>query len=295
MPQPDPPQTMQETLDPRVNAFRPDLARATLEGRVAAPRFVTGTPACVTVPVTALRRTPAPDGPRDTELLFGESVVVLDEAQGWAWVQADRDRYVGYVAGDTLARHEQTPTHRVAALRTFIYAAANLKSPVLGWMSLNSPVQVISQQDRFSLLSGGGCVFTDHLHATNETAPDFVGVAEGFLETPYLWGGRSSLGLDCSALVQCALEAAGIECPRDTDMQESAVGIALAETEPMQRGDLVFWKGHVGIMRDARTLLHANATHMKTVLEPVELAIRRIAETDGPVTSVRRLPSTGKR
>lgn len=282
-------------LDPRLNAYRADLAAACLEGKVAAPRFVTGTSAQVCVPVAALRRTAAPNGARDTELLFGEAVTVLDRTDGWAWVQATRDQYVGYVAADELHDGAPAPTHHVAAVRSFIYEAADLKSPVRNWVSLNTPLVVTSQSGKFSVLAGGGFVFTAHLRDAGSAARDFVRVAESFLETPYLWGGRSSLGLDCSALVQCALEAALIPCPRDTDMQEAALGKTLDSKASLQRGDLIFWKGHVGIMRDATTLLHANATHMKTALEPVEPAITRIAQTDGPVTSIRRLPAlTGK-
>ncbi len=286
--------SLHPALDPRLNAFRDDLAADVLEGQVDAPRFASGRPAHVTVPVTALRRRPDADGPRDTELLHGESVSVFDEADGFAWVQSQRDAYVGYVSLDALEAGTPTPTHRVAALRSFIYGEPDLKSPMNSWVSLNSPLAVTGTQGRFSVLAGGGYVFSDHLSAIDVFAPDYVSVAEQFLETPYLWGGRSSLGLDCSGLVQCALEAAGITCPRDTDMQEAALGTTMPDSEPLQRGDLLFWKGHVGIMTDGATLLHANATHMKTVEEAVEPAIARIAQTDGPVTSVKRLAALSR-
>ncbi|MEO0962151.1 MAG: C40 family peptidase [Pseudomonadota bacterium] len=286
--------SLRPALDPRLNAFRDDLADDALKGQVEAPRFASGRPSHVTVPVTALRRSPEVDGPRDTELLFGESVSVFDEADGFAWVQSKRDAYVGYVSLDTLTTGAVTPTHRVSALRSFIYSEPDLKSPMQGWVSLNSPLIVTGTQERFSALAGGGHIFSEHISATNTFAPDYVSIAEQFLETPYLWGGRSSMGLDCSGLVQCALEAAGITCPRDTDMQEAALGNAMPDSEPLQRGDLLFWKGHVGIMADGATLLHANATHMKTVEEAVEPAIARIAQTDGPVTSVKRLPGLSR-
>lgn len=286
--------SLRPALDPRLNAFRDDLAADALKGQVEAPRFVSGRPAHVTVPVTALRRRPEADGPRDTELLRGESVSVFDEADGFAWVQSQRDAYVGYVSLEALGTGTPAPTHRVSALRSFIYGEADLKSPMNNWVSLNSPLVVSGTQGRFSALAGGGYVFSDHLLAMDVFAPDYVSIAEQFLETPYLWGGRSSLGLDCSGLVQCALEATGIPCPRDTDMQEAALGSAMPDSEPLQRGDLLFWKGHVGIMADGATLLHANATHMKTVEEAVEPAIARIAQTDGPVTSVKRLPALSR-
>ncbi|MGD1935101.1 MAG: C40 family peptidase [Candidatus Phaeomarinobacter sp.] len=281
--------SLRPALDPRLHAFRDDLADVRLKDRVDADRFVDGSDAHVRVPVTALRGRPEPDGPRDTELLFGETVRVFDTANGFAWVQAVRDDYVGYAALDDIAESVRAPTHQVAAVRTFVYRDADLKSPMQSWLSLNAPVVVTRLDGRFGALDGAGFVFTDHLRATGSFVRDYVAVAEQFLETPYLWGGRSSLGLDCSGLVQCALEAAGVPCPRDTDMQEAALGTPVPEHEPLQRGDLVFWKGHVGIMVDGATLLHANATHMKTVEEPVEPAIARIAQTDGPVTSIKRL------
>jgi cell wall-associated NlpC family hydrolase len=281
--------SLHPALDPRLNAFRDDLAADALKGQVEAPRFASGRPAHVTLPVTALRRHPDADGPRDTELIYGESVSVFDEADGFAWVQSQRDAYVGYVSLDALETGAPTSTHRVSALRSFIYGDPDLKSPMKGWVSLNSPLVVTGTQGRFSALASGGYVFSDHLSAIDIFAPDYVSIAEQFLETPYLWGGRSSLGLDCSGLVQCVLEAAGITCPRDTDMQEAELGTTMPDSEPLQRGDLLFWKGHVGIMADGATLLHANATHMKTVEEAVEPAIARIAQTDGPVTSVKRL------
>ncbi|WP_425064013.1 NlpC/P60 family protein [Pyruvatibacter mobilis] len=277
-------------LDTRLNAVRPDLADRTLEGRVEAPRFVEGTPAHVIVPVTALRRRPAADAPRDTELLLGETVTVFDRADGFAWVQARRDGYVGYISARDIAEGAPAPTHTVSAVRSFIYRAADIKSPVTGWASLNSPMVIAGTDGRFSRLARGGYMVSQHLRGVADREGDFVAVAEGFLETPYLWGGRSSLGLDCSGLVQNALHAAGFACPRDTDMQEAALGETLPDGAPFARGDLVFWKGHVGIMLDGDTLLHANATYMKTVTEPVAPAIARIAETDGPVTSVRRMP-----
>lgn len=281
--------SLRPALDPRLHAFRDDLAAETLKGQVDAARFAGGHAAHVVVPVTALRRHPAPDGPRDTELLFGETVTVFDERDGFAWVQATRDRYVGYVALGDLHQGTHQPTHAVSALRTFIYQDADLKSPMRTWLPLNAPVAVTGDSGRFSALESGGFIFTDHLRGAGTYARDYVSVAEQFLETPYLWGGRSSLGLDCSGLVQCALEAAGLTCPRDTDMQEAALGAPLPDNEPLERGDLVFWKGHVGIMVDSATLLHANATFMKTIEEPVEPAIARIAQTDGLVTSIKRL------
>lgn len=277
-------------LDPRVNAWRPDLADVRLRGRVEATRFVEGRVREVATSVTALRRHPHADAPRETELLAGERVAVFEEKNGWCWLQADADGYVGYAEAAALRIRGPVATHKVCAVRTFVFAEPDIKSPVVTWLSLCSPVAVVGETARFAELASGGFIARAHLMAAGAVLPDPAATARLFLETPYLWGGRSSLGIDCSALVQLALTAAGISCPRDTDMQEKSLGEAVDPDGPLRRGDLAFWKGHVGILTDAATLLHANATHMKVAEEPLEPAIRRIAETDGPLTSVRRLP-----
>ena len=133
----------------------------------------------------------------------------------------------------------------------------------------------------------GGCLPLQHLAPVASREPDFVAVAERFLGTPYLWGGKTRLGLDCSGLVQIALNACGIRCPRDTDMQVAALGESVADDSRL-RGDLIFWKGHIAIARDETTMIHANAFHMAVAIEPIDQAIVRIRPTDGEVTSVRR-------
>lgn len=281
--------------DPRLHAYRPDLAATGLEGRVSAQRFAEGKTAAIAVPVVALRRTPASTGARETELLYGEEVTVYDQQDGWAWVQSAADSYVGYVGAGALAPVMGGATHRISAARTFVYAEPDIKSPVLHWLSLNSPVRGEALSNGYFALAGGGYAVTGHLRAAGDAADDFVAAAEALIETPYLWGGRSSLGLDCSGLVQCALHAAGFECPRDTDMQEAALGRAVSMDEEPLRGDLVFWKGHVGMLTDGETLLHANAFHMKTVKEPAREAIARIAGAAGSITSVRRMPALSAR
>lgn len=281
-----------DQLDPRINAYRDDLAAASLKDKVSVARYSNGMTRQVIDGVTALRPEPRHDAVLDTELLFGETVTVFDEQEGWAWLQANYDSYVGYVSADSLSSHVSKPTHRVAALRTHIYPAPDIKTPPLDLVSMNAQLTVEDIDGRFARLKNGRYVVASHLAGLDEPADDFVAVAETFLGTPYLWGGRTSIGLDCSALVQLSLQATGADCPRDSDMQEGALGEALPDasnTGSFKRGDLVFWKGHMGVMLDEERLLHANAHHMAVAVEPVADAIGRIAETEGPVTSVRRL------
>lgn len=282
----------QHTLDRRTHAYRDDLAAAALKGQVDVPNYAEGETFQTVAGAAQLRREPRHDSALETELLFGETVTVYEEREGWAWAQAEGDSYVGYVSSDAFARDVVEPTHRVAALRTHLYPAPDIKAPPIELLSMNARVSVDSVEGRFARLKDGRFAVAAHLAPLGVDAPDFVAVAEMFLGTPYLWGGRTSIGLDCSALVQLSLQAAGILCPRDTDMQEAALGEALPDPndlEAFRRGDLIFWKGHMGVMLDATRLLHANATHMATAIEPAAEAIKRIDEAEGPVTSVRRL------
>ena len=285
------------SFDRRITPHRPDLADERLRGQLEAERFAAGTVMRVTAPATGVRRHPSPDAPLDTEALMGERVTVYDEHEGWAWGQIHTDGYVGYLSAEALSPSALEPTHRVGALRTFVYQGPNLKLPVMGHLTLNAAVAVAEQQGEYARLATGGWVHAVHLIDLDAHAPDFVAVAERFVGTPYLWGGRTSLGLDCSGLVQTALAAAGIPAPRDSDMQEEALG-ALVELRPdlsgLQRGDLVFWKGHVGVMLDAERLVHANGYSMDTWIEPLRVAEERIrVKSYGPITSVKRLDRLG--
>lgn len=274
--------------DRRRAAYRDDLADEALRGVVEAPRFVLGERMQVGSRSAAVRRLPRADAGLDTEALKGEIVTVFDQAEGWAWVQLERDHYVGYLPSQALSPTILTPTHRVTALRTFVYPAPDMKVPPIDWLSLNAVVTAGEKRGRFVEIGDGGFVFLEHLRPANVTARDFVAIASRFQGTPYLWGGRTSLGLDCSGLIQLALEAAGVVCPRDTDMQQAELGKPVDDLGPRKRGDLVFWKGHVGVMLDPDRLLHANAHHMLTMIEPLKTARDRIA-AHGTVTAVRRL------
>jgi cell wall-associated NlpC family hydrolase len=277
-------------LDPRLNAVRPDLADAALEGRVEAARFATGEPVRIRAASAPLRRHPAPDAPLDTEALMGEGARVFERAEGWAWLQLDADGYVGYAPEEALGPADAAPTHRVAALRTFVYPGPSIKLPPLAALSMGAAPAVATIEGEFAALAGGGFVIARHLVEIAHRAGDFVAEAERLLGAPYLWGGKTSLGLDCSGLVALALRQCGIPAPRDSDHQEAALGAPIAEADALRRGDLVFWRGHVGVMRDASTLLHANGHTMTVAGEPLaDAAARILAKGGGPVTARRRL------
>jgi cell wall-associated NlpC family hydrolase len=282
------------TFDPRITPARPDLAALHLRGKVEAARFVEGTALEVRDAQAPVRREPNPEAPLDTEALHGERVTVYQEnGEGWYWGQLDADGYVGWIPANALRPPGPPPTHRVAALRTFVFPGRSIKAPPIDALSLGSHVVVKPQQHagELTVLVSGFYIPTRHLAPIASREPDFVAVAERFVGVPYLWGGKTSLGLDCSGLVQVALTAGGVVCPRDSDMQERALGTALPvdEAADLRRGDLVFWKGHVAIVRDAQSLVHANAFHMAVSIEPIAEAVRRIADAGSPVTSIRRI------
>jgi cell wall-associated NlpC family hydrolase len=283
------------TFDPRITPARPDLAAQHLKGKVAAARFVTGTEREVRDGQAPVRREPAPDAPLDTEALHGERVTIYEEnGEGWCWGQLDSDGYVGWIPANALRPPGPPPTHWVAALRTFVFPGRSIKAPPVDALSLGSRVAVKAQQrdlaGELTELASGFYIPARHLAPIESREPDFVAVAERFVGVPYLWGGKTSLGLDCSGLVQIALAATDVACPRDSDMQERALGAAVPidDLAGVRRGDLIFWKGHVAIVRDRQSIVHANAFHMATAIEPIREALRRIAGAGSHVTSIKR-------
>jgi cell wall-associated NlpC family hydrolase len=278
-------------FDPRLTPARADLAAKHLEGKVKAARYVEGRVYDVIEPQAPLRREPRPDASLETEALKGERVTIYDSnGEGWAWGQLAADGYVGWLPDNALTPAGAAPTHKVRALRTLVFPGASIKLPPLEALPLGARLAIARIEDRMAVTQSGAYVPAAHLAPLDENESDFVAVAERFLGTPYLWGGKTALGLDCSGLVQVALTACGVSCPRDSDMQEAALGTAVsANPSALKRGDLIFWKGHVAIARDRDSLLHANAFHMAVAIEPIVDAIARIGGGDSKVSSVRRL------
>jgi cell wall-associated NlpC family hydrolase len=278
--------------DPRLTPARPDLAAKYLEGKVAAARFVEGTVFEIIDAIAPLREKPSSDAMLSTQALKGERVTIYDRnGEGFAWGQLNSDGYVGWLPDRALARPGAAPTHKVTAIRTFAFPGPSIKLPPAETLVMGTTLAVIREDGPFAVTREGWYLPRRHLDGIDSFAEDFVTVAEGFVGTPYLWGGKSSLGIDCSGLVQVALNAAGTGCPRDSDMQQLGLGRLLgpAESAQLQRGDLVFWKGHVAIARDAGTLLHANAHHMATTVENTRDAVARIRAAGSEISAIKRM------
>ncbi|KFB08363.1 NlpC/P60 family protein [Nitratireductor basaltis] len=280
-----------EKLDRRLHAFRRDLADTRLKGRVEADRFVEGWPARVAVPIVNVHSAPSTTAGMDTQLLHGEDVQVFEEADGWSWVQADADNYVGYVESAGLEMKTEHLTHVVCVPRSFAYPQAELKTPPLRCHSMGARLHVSAHEEkrgtRYAILADGSAMIANHLQPLEQDDGDYVAVAECFLHTPYLWGGCSGCGIDCSGLVQLSMQMAGRACPRDTDMQENHFLHEVEQAE-LRRGDLVFWKGHVAIMLDDERIIHANGHTMTVAIESLELAIERVARLYDRPTGYRR-------
>jgi cell wall-associated NlpC family hydrolase len=280
-------------FDPRLTPARADLAAKELEGQVAAARYVEGRAYEVVEPQAPLRSAPVSDAPLLTEAFKGERVTIYDlNEEGWAWGQLAADGYVGWLPQNALKPPGAPVTHKVKALRTLAFPGPSIRLPPLEALPMGTRLAVARISDGMAVTASGAYVPAVHLAPIDAYEADFVEVAERFLGAPYLWGGKTALGLDCSGLVQVALTACGIRCPRDSDMQEQALGAPVAaagDLSALQRGDLVFWKGHVAIVRDKGSFVHANAFHMAVAIEPTAEAIARIRGTGLEVTSVRRM------
>ena len=278
--------------DPRLTPARPDLAAKYLQGKVKAERFVEGETFEIADSLAPLRERPSADAALLTQALKGERVTIYDyDGEGFAWGQLNGDGYVGWLPDRALAKPAAAPTHKVTAIRTFAFPGPSIKLPPAETLVMGALVTVIREDGAFAVTREGWYLPRRHVDGVDRFLEDFVAVAERLVGTPYLWGGKSSLGIDCSGLVQIALNAAGTGCPRDSDMQQDGLGrlLGLADSSQLQRGDLIFWKGHVAIVRDADNIVHANAHHMATVIENTRDAIARIKAAGSEVTSIKRL------
>lgn len=270
--------------DKRVTPARSDLAAAHLKTKVQATHFVEGYLMDIAKGRVSLRAGPSDEAAQNSELLFGEQVTVYEDKDGWAWVQAKNDLYVGYVRADSLG-DTMIGTLRVSALMAPVFPAADLKTPVRDMLPMNAVVPALSRDGDYVNIGTG---FVHQRHLAPEAERDFVSIAERFLGVPYVWGGKTAAGVDCSGLIQTALQAVGKAAPRDTDMMEKALGDVIALSD-VRRGDLIFWKGHMGVMLDETRLLHANAFHMAVAIEPLAEAMARIEKIAGSVTAIKRL------
>jgi cell wall-associated NlpC family hydrolase len=274
-------------MDRRLTPANGRVAALRLKGQVEAGTFTEGSPRSVAVPLADLLA--APGGARDRQLLRGEAVTLYEEHEGWAFVEAARDGYVGYVEAAALAGPIEA-THAVAVPASHLYPAPELKTRELAGLSFGSRFRVVSASGNFYETAEGHFVPKPHLRPLNRPFADPATVAQLFFGAPYLWGGNSIRGIDCSGLVQAAMLACGISCPGDSDLQEAALGQPLDPAEPLGRGDLMFWKGHAAIAVDGDTLIHANAYHMAVAYERAADAISRIAAQGGGQVTSRQRP-----
>ena len=275
------------SFDPRVTLARGDLAAPELEALVAADRYADRRRYVCAKPAAGILREPDAGAEQVDQLLCGEGFDVVDEQGGYAWGQARRDGYVGFVELSALKPADRTPNMKLSALRSYAFEAPSIKSRALGPYSLGSLLGIEEREGRFARAAGIGWFVEDHLADIGVFETDPAAVALRYLGAPYLWGGRESLGLDCSGLTLQAFGACGVALPRDTD-QQALGGAAVAEAE-LARGDLVFWKGHVAMMLDGETIVHANAHHMATAIEPLSVTrARYVAAGVGEPTAFRR-------
>lgn len=281
------------SLDLRITPMRDGVASRALEGVAPAEVYLDARAMTCKVAAAGVHRAPDLGSEQMDQLLLGEGFdVIEEEAGGFVWGQARRDGYVGFVLGGALGRAGPEPTHRISALRTYAFAEPSIKSRAAGPYSINALVAVEAEEGRLAKVAGCGWIPLEHLSPIGVFEDDWAAVAERFLGAPYLWGGRESLGLDCSGMVQQALLACGRACPRDAD-QQAQLGVAIERAE-FGRGDLVCWNGHIGMGLDppgrkGGRIVHANGFHMAVAIEPLETAIARIdAAGVGQPTAFRR-------
>ena len=273
--------------DRRTTPANARVAHVSLRGVVEAPAYVTGDWVRVTGAVVDLMTAPR-GGKRDRQVIYGERVLVLERRNRMAFAQTELSGFCGYIPEKFLGP-DLLPTHWVSAPATHLYPAPSLTSPASMGLTLGSRLTITHNHPRFLETADGLFVPRKHLRTIGDWSLDAAGVAEQLLGTPYFWGGNSRSGIDCSGLVQMALNACGLFCPGDADLQMATLGHDVASL-PYQRGDLFFWKGHVAIAVGHDWLIHANGFYAAVTFEPIQDCIARIdAQGEGPLLAVRRL------